>query len=180
MKIKKLSLDGPLIIEPKIFHDKRGFLYETWNQDVYSKNNIKFKLAQIIHSYSKKNTLRGIHFQYPHLQGKLISVIHGKIFDVIVDIRKKSRTFGKWCGVILDSKKKKQLWVPEGFGHGYVVLSKDADVIYKCTCKYYAKNQQSIIWNDPDINIQWPTKRPILSKKDASALKLNEIKELPK
>ena len=137
IKIKKLILPNTFIIEPKVFYDKRGFLYEIWRQDLYFKNKIKFKIVQVLHSYSKKNTLRGIHFQFPNLQGRLVSVINGKIFDVIVDIRKNSPTFGKWCGCIIDSKKKQQLWIPEGFGHGYLVLSKTVDIIYKCTGKYF-------------------------------------------
>ena len=180
MKIKKLSLPGPCIIKPKIFYDKRGFLYETWNHENFLKKKIKFKIVQATFTHSKKNVLRGIHFQYPHLQGKLISIINGRIFDVIVDVRKYSPSFGKWCGVILDSKKKEQLWVPGGFAHGYLVLTKEADIMYEFTCKYYSKNQKSIIWNDPDIKITWPIKKPILSNKDANALRLNEHKNLPK
>ena len=180
MKIKKLTLPNVFIIEPKIFYDKRGFLYETWNQDLYFKNKIKFKIVQVLHSYSKKNTLRGIHFQYPNPQGKLVSVINGKIFDVIVDIRKNSPTFGKWCGCIIDSKKKQQLWIPEGFGHGYLVLSKTVDIIYKCTGKFFSNKQRTIVWNDPDIGIKWPIEKPILSKKDSTALKLSQHKNLPK
>ena len=180
MKIKKLILPNTFIIEPKVFYDKRGFLYEIWRQDLYFKNKIKFKIVQVLHSYSKKNTLRGIHFQFPNLQGRLVSVINGKIFDVIVDIRKNSPTFGKWCGCIIDSKKKQQLCIPEGFGHGYLVLSKTVDIIYKCTQKYYPNNQKGIIWNDPSIKIKWPIKKPILSKKDLSAVTLKENKQLPK
>ena len=180
MKIKKLTLPNVFIIEPKIFYDKRGFLYETWNQDLYFKNKIKFKIVQVLHSYSKKNTLRGIHFQYPNLQGRLVSIINGKIFDVIVDIRKNSPTFGKWCGCIIDSKKKQQLWIPEGFGHGYLVLSKTVDIIYKCTGKFFSNKQRTIVWNDPDIGIKWPIEKPILSKKDSTALKLSQHKNLPK
>ena len=179
MKIKKLKLRGLFIIEPNIFHDKRGFLYETYNENLHLKLT-KSKIVQVIHSHSKKNTIRGIHFQYPHLQGKLVSVLQGKIFDVTVDIRKGSPTFGKWCGVFLDSKKKQQLWIPEGFGHGYLVMSKTADIIYKCTEKYYPNNQKGIVWNDPSIKIKWPTKKPILSKKDSSALTLQENKKLPR
>ena len=180
MKIKNLSLKGPLIIEPKIFYDKRGFLYETWNLETHLKNKINSKIVQVTCTHSKKNVLRGIHFQYPNEQSKLISVINGKIFDVIVDIQKNSQNFGKWYGLILDSKKKRQLWVPKGFAHGYLVLSKSADVVYKFTCKYYPKNQKDIIWNDPDINIKWPIKKPILSKKDSVAIKLKQHKNLPK
>ena len=180
MKIKKLTLPNAFIIEPKVFYDKRGFLYETWSQDLYFKNKIKFKIVQEIHSYSKKNTLRGIHFQYPNPQGKLVSVINGKIFDVIVDIRKNSPTFGKWYGCIIDSKKKQQLCVPDGFAHSYLVLSKTVDVIYKCTRKFFSNNQRTIAWNDPDIGIKWPIEKPILSKKDSTALKLSQHKNLPK
>ena len=170
---------GPFVIEPKVFHDRRGFLYETYNQSLYLKL-IKSKIVQVIHSHSKKNTIRGMHFQYPHLQGKLVSVLEGKIFDVTVDIRKNSATFGKWCGVFLDSKKKNQLWIPKGFGHGYLVMSNAADIIYKCTEKYYPNNQKGVKWNDPFVKIKWPTKKPILSKKDSTALNLKENKRLPK
>ena len=179
MKVKKLELPGLFIIEPNIFYDKRGFLHETYNEDLHLKLT-KSKIVQVIHSHSKKNTVRGIHFQYPHLQGKLVSVVQGKIFDVTVDIRKSSSTFGKWCGVFLDSKKKEQLWIPKGFGHGYLVISKTVDIIYKCTQKYYPNNQKGIIWNDPSIKIKWPIKKPILSKKDSSAVTLKENKQLPK
>ena len=179
MKVKKLELPGLFIFEPNIFYDKRGFLHETYNEDLHLKLT-KSKIVQVIHSHSKKDTLRGIHFQYPHLQGKLVSVIQGKIFDVTVDIRKNSPTFGKWCGVFLDSKKKKQLWIPKDFGHGYLVISKTVDIIYKCTQKYYPDNQKRIIWNDPSIKIKWPIEKPILSKKDSSAATLKENKQLPK
>jgi len=179
MKIKKLKLAGLFVIEPNIFYDKRGFLYETYNENLYLKL-IKSKIVQVIHSNSKKNTIRGIHFQYPCLQGKLVSVVQGKIFDVTVDIRKNSPTFGKWCGIFLDSKNKNQLWVPKGFGHGYLVMSNTADIIYKCTEKYYPNNQKGIKWNDNFIKIKWPTKKPILSKKDSRALTLKENKKLPK
>ena len=180
MKIKKLKLDGPCLIEPKIFYDNRGFLYETWNHYKFLEKKLKISIAQITNAYSKKNVLRGLHFQYPNLQGKLISVLNGRIFDVVVDIRKGSPTFGKWFSVILNSKKKRLLWIPEGFAHGYLVLSKSADVSYCCTCKYYPKKQNEIIWNDPFINIKWPIKKPAISKKDANGIELNKIKNLPK
>ena len=179
MKIKKQKLPGLCIIEPKIFRDKRGYLYETYNENSYLKF-IKSKIVQVINSNSKKNTIRGIHFQYPNLQGKLVSVLQGKIFDVTVDIRKNSPTFGKWYGVYLDAKKKEQLWIPKGFAHAYLVISKTADILYKCNCKYYPKNQKYIVWNDSNISIKWPTKKPILSKNDANAIMLNEHKNLPR
>jgi len=180
MQIKKLSLPGPLIIKPKVFSDKRGFLYDMWSLHTYFKSGIKSKFVEVIHSYSKKNTLRGIHFQYPNLQGKLITILNGKIYEVIVDIRKNSPTFAKWCSIIIDSKNKEQLWIPEGFAHGYLVLSKSINIIYHHTRKYFPKNQKTIIWNDPLINIKWPIKKPKLSKRDSTALKLNENKLLPK
>ena len=179
MKIKKLNLSEVFIIEPNIFQDKRGFLYEAYNENLYLKL-IKSKIVQVIHSQSKKNTVRGIHFQYPHPQGRLVSVVQGKIFDVTVDIRKSSSTFGKWCGIFLDSKKKQQLWIPEGFGHGYLVMSKTADIIYQCAGKYYPNDQRVIAWDDPSIKIKWPIKKPILSKKDSCAVTLKENKKLPK
>ena len=176
MKIKKLKLPGLCIIEPKIFRDKRGCLYETYNENSYLKF-IKSKIVQVINSNSKKNTIRGIHFQYPNLQGKLVSVLQGKIFDVTVDIRKNSPTFGKWYGVYLDAKKKEQLWIPKGFAHAYLVISKTADILYKCNCKYYPKNQKYIVWNDSNINIKWPTKKPVVSKKDQNAITFIEFKK---
>ena len=180
MKIKKLGLSGPCTIDPKIFYDKRGFLYESWNQDAFLKKKLNIKIVQETYTHSKKNVLRGIHIQYPNLQGKIISVMNGKIFDVVVDVRRNSPTFGKWFSIILDSKKKTMLWVPEGFAHGYLVLSKYAEVIYKCTCKYYPKNQIDILWNDPFINIKWPNKNPILSQKDTLGVELRKIKNLPR
>ena len=180
MKIKKIKLfNEPCIIEPNIYADRRGFLNETWNENAYNKQGIKFKVVQTIHSYSKKNVLRGIHYQYPNMQGKLVSVINGKIFDVIVDIRKNSPTFGKWYGTFLDSVKKRQLWIPEGFGHGFLVVSKTASIIYQCAKKYLPNNQRQIVWNDPFIKIEWPTKKPILSKQDSQASSLLNIKNLP-
>jgi len=180
MKIKKFNLSGPCVIEPKIFRDNRGFFFESWNEDEYLKKKLNIKIVQENFAHSKKNVLRGLHIQYPKLQGKLISVMNGRVFDVVVDVRKNSPTFGNWCSAILDSKKKKILWVPEGFGHGYLVLSKSADVIYKCTCKYYPKNQIDIIWNDPFINIKWPTNKPILSQKDSLGCELRKIQNLPR
>ena len=179
MKVKKLELPGLFIIEPNIFYDKRGFLHETYNEDLHLKLT-KSKIVQVIHSHSKKDTLRGLHFQKKCSQNKIIFILKGIINDFAVDIRKNSPTFRKWCGVFLDSKKKKQLWIPKGFGHGYLVISKTVDIIYKCTQKYYPDNQKRIIWNDPSIKIKWPIEKPILSKKDSSAATLKENKQLPK
>ena len=176
MKLINTKIHGLKILKTKIYKDGRGQFKEVFKKNIFKSTDFKFDCV----SFSKKNVLRGLHIQYPKLQGKLISVMNGKIFDVVVDVRKNSPTFGKWCSIILDSKKKKSLWVPEGFGHGYLVLSKFADVMYKCTCKYYPKNQVEIIWNDPFINIKWPTKKPILSQKDSLGYELKKMKNLPR
>ena len=175
MKIIKTKIKDLLIVKSKIYRDKRGFFKEVVKKKILNKN---FKFDCL--SFSKKKTLRGLHIQLKNSQAKLVTVPHGKIFDVVVDVRKNSPTFGKWFSIILDSKKKTMLWVPEGFGHGYLVLSKYAEVIYKCTCKYYPKNQIDILWNDPFINIKWPKKNPILSQKDTLGVELRKIKNLPR
>ena len=180
MEFINTKVPDVILVKSKIFEDQRGFFMESFHIEKFKSSNINTIFVQDNHSRSKKHTLRGLHFQYPNLQGKLISVLNGRIFDVVVDIRKGSPTFGKWFSVILNSKKKRLLWIPEGFAHGYLVLSKSADVSYCCTCKYYPKNQNEIIWNDPFINIKWPIKKPAISKKDANGIELNKIKNLPK
>ena len=171
MKIKKLKLAGLFVIEPNIFYDKRGFLYETYNENMYLKL-IKSKIVQVIHSHSKKNTIRGIHFQYPHLQGKLVSVIEGEIFDVGVDINRKSDTFSQWFGKKIS--KGCQIFIPPGYAHGYCVLSDFAIVMYKCTEYYHESDQKGIIWNDSQVDIKWPILDPIISEKDSTLPNLSK------
>jgi len=165
LKIKSF-FSGSYIIKPDFYTDKRGIFYETFHQKKYSKMLKNYKFIQDNFSKSKKNVLRGMHFQSKNSQGKLVFVIKGKIFDVIVDLRKNSRTFGKWKSIILSEQNKLQLWVPPGFAHGFLALSKDVNLIYKCTSLYNPKHDQTLIWNDKEININWPIKRPILSEKD--------------
>lgn len=175
MKIDKTELKDVLIMQPKVFEDDRGFFYESFNKSSFEKaisNEMQF--VQDNHSKSSKGTLRGLHYQLPpKAQGKLVRVIRGEIFDVAVDIRSTSKTFGKWFGIALSESNKKQLWIPEGFAHGFLTLSKTAEVAYKTTHYYSPGHERSIIWSDPKINIKWPNIcDPILSLKDAEALLL--------
>lgn len=167
LKVYKTSLDGVYIIEPEVFSDSRGFFYESFNHNKLIdclKLNIEF--VQDNHSRSKKNTLRGLHYQIKKPQGKLIRVTHGKVFDVIVDIRQSSKDFGKWIGIELSQENKKQIWIPEGFAHGFLVLSQNADFLYKTTEYWYPEFERCISWCDKDLNIKWPIKNPELSSRD--------------
>jgi dTDP-4-dehydrorhamnose 3,5-epimerase len=164
---KKLSIPEVVLIEPKVFRDGRGLFLETYKYSDFAESGIKEHFVQDNYSKSVKGGLRGLHFQKnPNAQGKLVQCIKGKIFDVAVDIRKGSPTFGRWVSVELSEENNLMLYVPSAFAHGFVVLSETADVIYKCTREYSPKDDRGIIWNDPDINIRWPVKDPILSEKD--------------
>lgn len=178
MNIIKTKLDGCLIIEPEVFGDERGFFLETFQLNRYAEQAGIYKpFVQDNHSRSSKNVLRGLHFQEKKPQGKLVRVVKGKVFDVALDIRVNSSTFGQWTSVILSENNKKQFWVPPGFAHGFVVISDYADFEYKCTDYYDPSDERSILWNDPDLNINWPVSKPKLSKKDANAIKFNHIKK---
>ena len=167
-KFKRLEIPEVALIEPEIFPDARGFFLEAYKQEDFKNAGIEKPLVQINHSQSQKGVLRGLHYQLnPKAQSKLVYVIFGEIFDVAVDIRKGSRTFGKWVGLKLDSKGKKMLYIPEGFAHGFCVLSDTAEIIYLCSNEYSAQNERGIIWNDSNLNIAWPLKQPILSQKDS-------------
>ncbi len=169
MLVTPTALPEVLLITPDIFGDDRGFFFELWREERYASSGLPKKFVQDNLSLSRRGTLRGLHFQNPHPQGKLVSVLQGEVFDVAVDVRKGSRTFGKWVGVILDGSKKQQLYVPEGFAHGFVVTSETALFHYKCTVQYRPENESVIRWNDPDLAITWPIQDPTLSKRDAEA-----------
>lgn len=171
MKITPTAIPDVLVIEPKVFGDERGFFFESFNQAKFeSFIGRKVNFVQDNHSKSVKNVLRGLHYQIQQPQGKLVRVVQGEVFDVAVDIRKSSPTFGKWVGEVLSADNKKQLWVPEGFAHGFVVLSETAEFLYKTTDYYAPEYERSIVWNDPTIAIQWPINgEPILSAKDHQA-----------
>jgi len=168
MKIIPTELEDVLILEPRIFGDDRGFFYESFNKKAFE-NTIGHKIdfVQDNHSRSAKNVLRGLHYQIQHPQGKLVRVVKGSVFDVAVDIRKASPSFGKWVGIELSAENKKQFWVPAGFAHGFLVLSDTAEFLYKTTDYYFPEHERCIIWNDTDLNIHWPFEvSPVLSSKD--------------
>jgi len=166
MKILREPLPGLVLIQPDVYGDERGFFLETWQQKRYKEIGIKEDFVQDNWSRSAKGVLRGLHFQQENPQGKLVSVRTGKVFDVAVDIRKDSHTFGKWVGEELSDENHLQLYVPPGFAHGFCVLSDKADFVYKCTNYYSPDDEAGIIWNDATIGIEWPVQNPVVSEKD--------------
>lgn len=166
IRIRKSELPDVLIVEPRVFADHRGFFLETFHRRKYAEAGLEVTFVQDNHSRSGKNTLRGLHYQVKHPQGKLVWAATGEIYDVAVDIRKDSATFGKWVGVNLSDTNHLQLYIPPGFAHGFCVLSEIADVIYKCTNLYDPEDDFGIAWDDQQIAIHWPTSEPILSSKD--------------
>ncbi|CAA9382368.1 MAG: dTDP-4-dehydrorhamnose 3,5-epimerase [uncultured Rubrobacteraceae bacterium] len=169
MNVLETGLPGVLILEPRVFGDERGFFMESWNGRRYEEFGIPNHFVQDNLSFSAHGVLRGLHFQFPQPQGKLVSVLRGEVFDVAVDIRTGSPTFGSWTGVTLSAENKRQFWVPEGFAHGFVVTGEDALFSYKCTDYYAPEHDGSILWNDPEIGVEWPVEAPTLSAKDGSA-----------
>lgn len=178
MNIIETEIPGVLIIEPKIHGDERGWFSESWQAERYVAAGIPGPFVQDNLAKSGKGILRGLHVQHPHAQGKLVQVISGTVFDVAVDIRVGSPTFGQWAGVELSGANMRQFWVPAGFAHGYLVTSDEAVFSYKCTDTYHPETELSIVWNDPEIGIQWPLDgRPLLSAKDAAAFSLSGIEK---
>lgn len=175
MNITRCDLAGLLILEPKVFGDARGFFMETWNQRRYAEAGLAGAFVQDNVSLSRRGALRGLHYQNPGAQGKLVSVLQGEVFDVAVDLRRSSPTFGKWHGLTLSGENKKQFFIPPGFAHGFVVLSETALFHYKCTEYYLPVNEITLRWNDPAVGVEWPIKEPTLSDKDAKGLLLKEI-----
>ena len=178
MKVIKTKLDGCVIIEPNVFGDDRGFFLETFQAARYGDEaGIDLPFVQDNHSRSAKGVLRGLHFQKTKPQGKLVRVVRGEVYDVAVDIRDGSKTFGQWEAVLLSEENKKQFWVPPGVAHGFVGLTETADFEYKCTDYYDPSDEGSILWSDPDLGISWPIDNPVLSDKDLNANKLVDLKE---
>ena len=175
MKVNKAPLDGVLIIEPKIFKDPRGIFYEVYSAKKYEEHGIPIRFVQDNHSVSEKGVLRGLHYQINHEQAKLVRVARGEVFDVVLDIRKESPTYGKWWSLHLSETNKLQLYVPVGFAHGFCVLSESVEFLYKCSDYYSPENERGIMWNDPDLAIDWPIEHPILSEKDNVNPRFNEI-----
>ena len=181
MKVIETSLPGVVIIEPKVFGDERGFFMETWNKQRYSDAGIPTDFVQDNLSFSRRGVLRGLHFQNPNAQGKLVSVLQGEVYDVALDIRYGSPTFGQWTAIRLSSENRRQFYVPEGFAHGFCVTSETALFSYKCTDLYNQQAEGSILWNDPDLGIEWPVETPELSGKDCEGMRLRDfpIAQLP-
>lgn len=175
MKIIDTTIADVKIIEPAVFGDERGFFMETWQQEKFNELVAKRTFVQDNHSKSKKGTLRGLHYQTENTQGKLVRVVSGEVFDVAVDIRKNSPTFGQWIGEYLSAENKRQLWIPEGFAHGFYVTSDVAEFVYKCTDYYNPQAEITICWNDADIGIDWRiVTQPTLSEKDGKAISLRQ------
>ena len=174
MNVIRTAIPEVVIIEPKVFGDARGFFFESFNQKAFNEaTGTNHQFVQDNHSRSAKGVLRGLHYQIQQPQGKLVRVVRGAVFDVAVDIRKSSPTFGRWVGAELSEDNQHQLWVPPGFAHGFLVLSDMADFLYKTTDYYAPQYERSILWNDSDLNIDWPIGEPILSNKDRQGLKFN-------
>ena len=180
MKVTPTKLPGLLLIEPQLFSDARGFFFETWNERDFDRAGIRAKFVQDNHSRSGKGVLRGLHYQIRQPQGKLVRVTEGEIFDVVVDIRRSSPTFGKWESARLSARSKSMLWIPAGFAHGFCIMSDFAEVIYKTTDFYAPEHERSILWNDPDVRIDWPISGiPVLSPKDAAGTRLRDAEVFP-
>ncbi|MBP2637398.1 MAG: rfbC 2 [Firmicutes bacterium] len=175
MRCYDTALQGVKIIEPKRYEDCRGFFMEAWNANQYAQWGITANFVQDNLSLSTKGVLRGLHYQQPKPQGKLVYALQGEVFDVAVDIRYGSPSFGHWVGVVLSAQNRRQMYIPEGFAHGFCVLSDEALFVYKCTDFYLTSGQQGICWNDSDISIEWPVSEPILSDKDKKHQKLRDI-----
>jgi dTDP-4-dehydrorhamnose 3,5-epimerase len=177
MEFKRLSLPEVILVEPKVHGDDRGFFLETYHQRKFAEGGITAAFVQDNHSKSVRGTLRGLHAQRKKPQGKLVRAVLGEIFDVAVDIRPDSPTFGRWVGEVLSGENLRQLWVPPGFAHGFCVLSETAHVLYKCTELYDPEDEIVIAWNDPQIGIGWPVENPLLSPRDLAAPKLADIRD---
>ncbi|NPC70548.1 dTDP-4-dehydrorhamnose 3,5-epimerase [Corallococcus sp. AB004] len=179
MKVTPLAIPDVLLIEPKVFGDDRGFFLESFHAKRYADVGVVGPFVQDNLSRSVKGTLRGLHFQEPNAQGKLVQCLAGAVWDVAVDIRKGSPTFGRWVAAELTGENKHQLWVPAGLAHGFCVVSDSADFFYKCTALYSPESEQSVAWDDPDLAIPWPVKQPLLSAKDQRAPRLKDAPLLP-
>jgi len=175
VRILETTLPGVLIVEPQVFDDTRGYFMETYQRTRYADAGIDVNFVQDNLSFSRKNTLRGLHYQSPHGQAKLVQVLQGEVFDVAVDIRRKSSLYGKWFGTKLSAENRRQLFIPTGFAHGYCVLSETASFHYKCSDYYAPECEGGVLWCDPDLGIAWPLGRPVLSAKDAAYPQLREV-----
>ena len=175
MKVEKTPLDGVLVLEPAVYRDDRGGFFEAWHRGRYAEAGLPSEFVQDNFSFSRRGVLRGLHFQHPQPQGKLVSVLDGEVYDVAVDVRAGSPTFARWVGVTLSGENRRQLWVPPGFAHGFCVTSETALVGYKCTDFYAPGSEGTLIWNDPRVSVAWPTSEPVMSAKDRAGRTLQEL-----
>jgi dTDP-4-dehydrorhamnose 3,5-epimerase len=176
MQVTPTSLPEVLLIEPRVFGDERGFFYESWNRRAFAAAGIAAEFVQDNHSRSRRGVLRGLHYQVEHAQGKLVRAVAGEVFDVAVDLRRGSPTYGRWAGFTLDDASMREVFVPAGFAHGFCVLSEVADVVYKCSSYYDPATEAEIAYDDPDIAIAWPTEiEPIVSERDANAPRFADV-----
>lgn len=177
MKVVETDLPGCVVIEPRVFGDERGYFFESWNQPRYAEHGLDMRFVQGNVSRSVRGVLRGLHYQWPNPQGKLVSVLEGEVWDVAIDIRRGSPHFGRWTAAVLSADNKRQLWIPEGFAHGFVTLSEQALFTYLCTAVYDAQADANIRWDDAELAIDWPVSAPSLSDKDERAPFLGDIAE---
>jgi dTDP-4-dehydrorhamnose 3,5-epimerase len=180
MKFTPTELPGVVLVEPQVFGDERGFFMETWHARKFANGGFDMRFVQDNHSRSARGILRGLHIQRQHMQGKLVRVAAGEVFDVAADLRRDSPYFGQWTGCLLSETNKRELWIPPGFAHGFYTLSESADVIYKCTDFYAPEHELTLRWDDPAVGIHWPLVNgaaPVLSGKDAAGLTLAEIRQ---
>lgn len=175
LKVTGTALPGVLLLETRVFHDERGYFLESWSEARYAAAGLPSRFVQDNLSHSRGGVLRGLHFQEPHAQGKLVTVLRGEVFDVAVDVRVGSPTFGRWEGFTLSAESGRQLWLPPGFAHGFVVTSADALFSYKCTEYYHPQAERTLLWNDPELGIDWPVEQPLVSEKDQRGVPLREI-----
>jgi dTDP-4-dehydrorhamnose 3,5-epimerase len=180
MKVLETPLAGALVLEPKVFADDRGFFLESYNENAFREIGISDRFVQDNHSFSKRGVLRGLHYQVEKTQGKLVRVVSGEVFDVFVDLRRSSRTFGRWHGVRLSGENRYLAWIPAGFAHGFYVLSENAHVLYKANEFYFPQLERTVLWNDPDLNINWENvEEPLLSEKDKKGKRLKDAELFP-
>lgn len=166
-----------VVVTPDVHDDGRGFFLETWQVDRYADAGVDARFVQDNHSRSNRGVLRGLHFQHPHPQGKLVHVTRGAVFDVAVDVRRGSPSFGRWFGLELTERNHRQLWIPEGFAHGFVALTHTVDFVYKCTGLYHPESEHTLRWDDPEVGIEWPVETPELSEKDRNGRRLDELRD---
>jgi dTDP-4-dehydrorhamnose 3,5-epimerase len=180
MKVTPTALPDVKLIEPRVFGDERGFFFESWNRRVLAASGLDADFVQDNHSHSGRGVLRGLHYQIEHAQGKFVRVVDGEVFDVAVDLRRSSSTFGRWVGVTLSAQNKRALWVPPGFAHGFVVVSETADFLYKTTDYWYPAHERTLLWNDPALAIAWPLAGPpTVAAKDAAGIPLAAAETYP-